>query len=645
VARLTYSAPGVYVEEIPSARQPIFGVGTNTAGFIGLIPDDEVFIPEPNPDYDPMLARAMMNYRQLVRSAGPNDREVARETARLQGEISRLDREIAELQAKLPQAQQDQTSASAQETQMENLPEPASPEERQENRRKLRQARLDRGAADAAVKEIEDAIAAHNSEKDSISRLLNAGAAGPGGGAGGAGAAGGPGAASTGGAAAGSGGAASGTRASAEAWVDHEDSTYDSDRPDDDLTIPSRLRPYTLRPFKVSAENCSTKLCTNFTEYTDKFGWFSGFKDKPENGNDDPMSWVFKPLHPGHHYLTHAVSGFFRNGGTRCFVARIKQLDDLPKVLDQFESIEDVAILAAPGVPKLDKYWEQLEDYCEDDSRPNVFAVLDGPALVNEKGKDEKGTTVEDEKKETGSLDLHRLTYDDPFKCIARPSKHAAFYWPWIEVVDPAKEMQDADPERQVPPKYRGRTHVAPSGHMAGIYARTDEERGVHKAPANAVVRGAIEVKYYISKPKQELLNPHGVNCIRLMDGAVTVWGARTVGGAKNGEWMYVNVRRFAGFLEQSIIDGTQWIVFEPNDPNLWSRIILNVTAFLTNVWRGGALFGLTPQEAFYVKCDAELNPPEVRDLGQVVTEIGVAIVRPAEFVIFRITQFAGQPG
>ena len=214
-----------------------------------------------------------------------------------------------------------------------------------------------------------------------------------------------------------------------------------------------------------------------------------------------------------------------------------------------------------------------------------------------------------------------------------------------MEVVDPAKELQDSDPARQVAPKYRGRTYIPPSGHVAGIYARTDEERGVHKAPANAMVRGAIEVKYYISKPKQELLNPHGVNCIRLMDNAVNVWGARTVGGAKNGEWMYINVRRFAGFLEQSIIDGTQWVVFEPNDPNLWSRIILNVTAFLTNVWHSGALFGLTPQAAFYVKCDEELNPPEVRDLGQVITEIGVAIVRPAEFVIFRITQIAGGQG
>jgi hypothetical protein len=126
------------------------------------------------------------------------------------------------------------------------------------------------------------------------------------------------------------------------------------------------------------------------------------------------------------------------------------------------------------------------------------------------------------------------------------------------------------------------------------------------------------------------------------LNGNITVWGARTIGGDKNGEWKYINVRRLFLYLRESIDEGTQWIVFEPNDPALWSKIRRNVSAFLTNVWRSGALFGLTPEEAFYVKCDAETNPPEVRDVGMVVTEIGVAIVRPAEFVIFRITQSTG---
>ena len=392
---------------------------------------------------------------------------------------------------------------------------------------------------------------------------------------------------------------------------------------------PSKFRPYYLKRFDVKVDEFVTKLCTNFSEYAERFGDFSAFTAKPTNPDDDPSAWTFKPLHPGHHLLTHAVSGFFNNGGTRCFVARVESVEGLQKALDRFESIDDVAILAAPGLEKTSDVWDALQTYCEKDSHQNVFAILDAPSTIND------GESLD--------LDITKLQYESSDPQLPRKSTHAAFYFPHVEVTDPAKRLQDSDPARAVPPKYRGRTYVAPSGHVAGIYARTDEERGVHKAPANATVRGALEVKYYVSKPMQELLNPQGVNCIRLMNGDVTVWGARTIGGDRNGEWKYVSVRRFAGYLEESIDHGTQWVVFEPNDPNLWSRIILNITSFLTNVWRSGALFGLTAEEAFYVKCDAELNPPEVRDVGQVITEIGVAIVRPAEFVIFRITQSTGQ--
>jgi phage tail sheath protein FI len=173
-----------------------------------------------------------------------------------------------------------------------------------------------------------------------------------------------------------------------------------------------------------------------------------------------------------------------------------------------------------------------------------------------------------------------------------------------------------------------------------------DVERGVHKAPANEAVIGALGVRYYIGKRKQELLNPQGVNCIRNMNGNIVVYGGRTLGGDRNSEWKYVSVRRTFLYIKESIDEGTQWVVFEPNDAKLWGKIRLNVGAFLTLVWRSGALFGATPQEAFYVKCDAETNPVEVREAGQVVIQVGVAIVRPAEFVIFRITQWAGpQPG
>jgi phage tail sheath protein FI len=215
-----------------------------------------------------------------------------------------------------------------------------------------------------------------------------------------------------------------------------------------------------------------------------------------------------------------------------------------------------------------------------------------------------------------------------------RNTNYGAFYFPWIEVFDPATKIAN--------PQSTGRIFVPPSGHIAGIYARVDTNRGVFKAPANEPILGALGLKYQISKAQQDGLNPQGVNCIRDLNGNIRVWGARTIGGDANGEWKYINVRRTFLFLRESIDEGLQWAVFEPNDPKLWAKITRNVTAFLTNVWRDGALFGNTPQEAFYVKCDAETNPPALRDLGQVVTEIGVAIVKPAEFVIFKISQWPG---
>jgi phage tail sheath protein FI len=204
-------------------------------------------------------------------------------------------------------------------------------------------------------------------------------------------------------------------------------------------------------------------------------------------------------------------------------------------------------------------------------------------------------------------------------------SKYAVLYYPWLEVQGPdGKKMR-----------------VPPSGHIAGVYARSDSERGVHKAPANEVIRGALEVATPITKGEQDVLNPIGINCIRPFSGrGVRVWGARTL--SSDPAWRYVNVRRLFNFVEKSIERGTQWVVFEPNDQDLWARVRRDVGAFMTGVWRSGALFGLTADEAFFVKCDAELNPPDVRDRGQLVIEIGMAPVKPAEFVIFRLSQFAG---
>ncbi|MER5431801.1 phage tail sheath subtilisin-like domain-containing protein [Streptomyces sp. NPDC002588] len=208
-------------------------------------------------------------------------------------------------------------------------------------------------------------------------------------------------------------------------------------------------------------------------------------------------------------------------------------------------------------------------------------------------------------------------------------SSHAALYYPWIKVFDPSGGRQ-----RLVPP----------SGHLAGIWSRNDSERGVHKAPANEIVRGAVDLELQITRGEQDLLNPIGVNCIRAFPGrGIRVWGARTV--ASDPAWRYLNVRRYFNYLEESILAGTQWVVFEPNDEALWARIRRNVSAFLVNEWRAGALFGSRPEEAFYVKCDSETNPPESVDAGRVVCEVGIAPVKPAEFVVFRLAQFSDGTG
>jgi phage tail sheath protein FI len=205
-------------------------------------------------------------------------------------------------------------------------------------------------------------------------------------------------------------------------------------------------------------------------------------------------------------------------------------------------------------------------------------------------------------------------------------SSYAALYYPWIQVMDPITNRP---------------MNIPPSGHMAGIWARNDTTRGVHKAPANEVVQGAIGLAYGTTKGEQDTLNPVGVNCIRAFPGrGIRVWGARTL--SSNPSWRYLNVRRLFNFVEKSIENGTQWVVFEPNDQDLWARVRRDIGAFLKTVWANGALFGTTADQAFYVKCDAELNPPESRDLGLLITEIGLCPVKPAEFVVFRISQWAG---
>jgi phage tail sheath protein FI len=357
-------------------------------------------------------------------------------------------------------------------------------------------------------------------------------------------------------------------------------------------TAPAKLDQVTVdyKVPNVLANPGDVKLCTNFTEFTNYFGGFSAVD--------------------GQSMLAHAVYGFFSNGGTRCFVVRIGDTTELDAALAKFAAIDEIAIVAVPGKTE-SAVRGKVTTHCE--SVKDRFAIFDA-------GKDEK---LADISKDNSTMFPDNTTY-------------AAFYYPWLMVFDPLEKAFNPTGDGSIP--------VPPSGHIAGIYARVDTTRGVHKAPANEVVLGAMDLADAVSKNEQAGVNDKGINCIRSLNGNITVWGARTLAGQNNPDLNYINVRRLLLFLRKSIDQGTQWVVFEPNSPALWKKIERNITAFLTNVWRDGALFGDTAQQAFYVRCNAELNPPELRDLGQVVTEIGVAIVKPAEFVMFRISQWAG-PG
>ena len=334
-------------------------------------------------------------------------------------------------------------------------------------------------------------------------------------------------------------------------------------------------------------------------------------------------SWLefeqkFGEIQSGNEYLAHAVYGYYNNGGTRCWITRVTSVDDVDDAIATFEAIDEITIVAAPLPPDttqlaLNGIHAALVAHCQ--LMEDRVAILDSARDISD------GNLV--------------VSTDDTgiWRPSANPKGYGAFYFPWIQVADP---LQPAGTRIAVPP----------SGHMAGIYARSDAQRGVHKAPANEVIMGALGVQYPVSKILQATLNPVGVNVIRSFTGTIKVWGARTLASDPAGdpEWVYINVRRLFNFLRESIDGGTQWVVFEPNTPQLWAKIRRNITAFLTTVWDSGALFGNTAEEAFFVRCDETTNPPAVRDLGQVVTEIGVAVVKPAEFVIFRISQWAG-PG
>jgi uncharacterized protein len=267
------------------------------------------------------------------------------------------------------------------------------------------------------------------------------------------------------------------------------------------------------------------------------------------------------------------------------------------------EAVDEVTLLACPDIVAAYQWGVATEDdvksvqtamlnHCE--MMKDRFAILDCPLGLNVQ--------------QMIAWRKEKMNFD---------SKYGALYYPWVKVDG----------------------HLAPpSGYVAGVYARVDGERGVHKAPANEVVRGVIGLERNISRNEQDFLNPIAVNCIRSFPNqGIRIWGARTL--SSDAQWRYINVRRLFCNVEESILEATNWIVFEPNDIFLWNKIKRDITAYLTNVWRSGALFGRTPEQAFFVKCDEETNPKEVRDLGYCIIEVGIAPVKPAEFVVFRVSQ------
>jgi len=316
-------------------------------------------------------------------------------------------------------------------------------------------------------------------------------------------------------------------------------------------------------------------------------------------------------------YLADAVAGFFDNGGSRCYVVPAAASPDraqgLVDAIAALAPLDDLDLLAVPDAislltlegaadkPAIARVQAEMLRHCAEQG--NRFAILDSLP----------GASVEDV-----------MTQCQTFVVGQQEPVNGALYYPWL--VTPTKR-------------------VPPCGHVAGIYRRTDVKTGVFKAPANEEVFGVLDLETPIDNAVQDKLNPARVNCLRAFPGrGIRVWGARTVGSVPPvyPEWLYVNVRRLFLTVRRWIDFNMGWATFEPNEPRLWVRIVRELTTFLTKLLSDGALKGATPAEAFFVKCDAENNPPETRDLGRVVIDIGLAPLSPAEFVVVRIVRRAG---
>lgn len=273
--------------------------------------------------------------------------------------------------------------------------------------------------------------------------------------------------------------------------------------------------------------------------------------------------------------------------------------------LAELEALDDISTVAAPGHTEYTDATGIRAALITHVSKRGLYRV----AILDSK----KGDTVSQIRTTRAGID----------------SKYAAMYYPWVEVSNPDPNPTAATPREVL---------VPPSGAVAGIFARSDNEHGVWKSPANEVVLGALRFERPVSFGESEVLNPRGVNCLRTFPGrGHRVFGARTI--SSDPEWKYLSVRRYFNYLEASIERGTQWAVFESNGPDLWSNVTETIDSFLYNEWRNGALLGATAREAYFVRCDRTTMTQADLDNGRMVCLIGVAVVKPAEFVIFRIGQ------
>jgi phage tail sheath protein FI len=306
--------------------------------------------------------------------------------------------------------------------------------------------------------------------------------------------------------------------------------------------------------------------------------------------------------------LSRAVLGFFANGGTTCYVVNVDVAAptdaQITVGLARLEPIDEIAIIAAPGRTGT-TVWGALATQAENTG--DRFAILDPPPAV------------------TNLADLLPGGAQRPVD-----SRYAAFYYPRI-IVGPDIVVTGAGDPATEP--------ITPVGHIAGLYARVDANKGVHKAPANETLAGALAVEHLLKDGDQESLNQDGVNALRVFTEGIVVWGARTLLArtAADKSFRYINVRRLVNFVEESLQEGLRFAVFEPNNLALRQIITRSVRGFLDGVWRDGALFGATPDEAYYVRFPELFNRDEDRAAGKLTVEIGLRAVFPAEFIIVRI--------